>query len=88
MEISNLIKRINSIVDDSDRKDFIKSISEDDLGYYDGTNVDGETILVFICSNGYRVSTYQSNGWIRINEYTLDVDGDIVISEYYEKGDE
>ena len=86
--MKNLIKKLNSICTDEDNKKFIKSISEDDLGYYDGINVDGETILVFICSNGYRVSTYQDNGWIRINEYTLDVDGDIVISEYYEKGDE
>ena len=86
--MQNLIKKLNSICTDEDNKKFIKSISENDLGYYDGTNVDGKTILVFICSNGYRVSTYQDNGWIRINEYTLDVDGDIVISEYYEKGDE
>ena len=86
--MQNLIKKLNSICTDEDNKKFIKSISENDLGYYDGTNVDGETILVFICSNGYRVSTYQDNGWIRINEYTLDIDGDLVISEYYEKGDE
>lgn len=86
--MEELIKKFNCIKTESGVKKFIKSISENDLGYYDGTNVDGETILVFICSNGYRVSTYQDNGWIRINEYTLDVDGDIVISEYYEKGDE
>lgn len=86
--MKNLIKKLNSICTDEDNKKFIKSISENDLGYYDGTNVDGETILVFICSNGYRVSTYQDNGWVRINEYTLDIDGDLVISEYYEKGDE
>lgn len=86
--MKNLIKKLNSICTDEDNKKFIKSISEDDLGYYDGINVDGETILVFICSNGYRVSTYQDNGWIRINEYTLDIDGDLVISESYEKGDE
>lgn len=86
--MKNLIKKLNSICTDEDNKKFIKSISENDLGYYDGTNVDGETILVFICSNGYRVSTYQDNGWIRINEYTLDIDGDLVISESYEKGDE
>ena len=86
--MQNLIKKLNSICTDEDNKKFIKSISENDFGYYDGTNVDGETILVFICSNGYRVSTYQDNGWIRINEYTLDINGDLVISESYEKGDE
>ena len=86
--MKSLISKLNSINSDEGIKKFIKSISENDLGYYDGTNVDGETILVFICSNGYRVSTYQSNGWIRINEYTLDIDGDLVVSEYYEKGDE
>ena len=86
--MKNLIKKLNSICTDEDNKKFIKSISENDLGYYDGTNVDGETILVFICSNGYRVSTYQSNNWIRINEYILDENNEVYMSESYEKGDE
>ena len=86
--MEELIKKFNCIKTESDVKKFIKSITPDYYGFYDGTNFDGETFTLFICSNGYRVSTYQDNGWIRINEYTLDVDGDIVISEYYEKGDE
>lgn len=86
--MKNLIKKLNSICTDEDNKKFIKSISENDLGYYDGTNVDGETILVFICSNGYRVSTYQDNGWVRINEYILDENNEVYMSESYEKGDE
>lgn len=86
--MQNLIKKFNCIKTESDVKKFIKSITPDYYGFYDGTNVDGETFTLFIGSNGYRVSTYQSNNWIRINEYILDENDEVYMSESYEKGDE
>ena len=86
--MQNLIKKFNCIKTESDVKKFIKSITPDYYGLYDGTNVDGETFALFIGSNGYRVSTYQSNNWIRINEYILDENNEVYMSESYEKGDE
>lgn len=85
--MKSLINKINSIETDSDIIKFIKSLKESDYGYYNGTNVDGETIVVFLGADGYRVSTYQSNGWIRINEYIVDND-EVIRNELYEKGDE
>ena len=56
---------------------------------FTGTDEDGETIVDTIGTNGFRVSTYQNNNWIRINEYLLTKDeynkDELIRSESYER---
>lgn len=56
----------------------------------EGKNGNGEKVIILIQQNvGLRVSTYQNNGWIRINEYSLETDENreyyIIRGESYEK---
>lgn len=38
-------------------------------GVYSGTNEEGETIQLSICSQLMELTTFQKNGWVRINWY-------------------
>ena len=59
-------------------------------GIYDGTNEDDEMIIVSIENGvGIRITTFQHNGWTRIEDYDLAKDefgqDYIIRSEFYEK---
>ena len=87
----SLLSKINNIDFESDKSiiEFIRSLDEQDKGMFTGTDEDGETIVVTIGTNGFRVSTYQNNNWIRINEYLLTKDeynkDELIRSESYER---
>lgn len=87
----SLVSKINNIDFESDKSviQFIQSLTEQDKGMFTGTNIDDETIVVNIGSNGFKVCTYQHNNWIRINEYILTKDecnnNELVRSEIYER---
>lgn len=52
---------------------------------YTSSNEDGEMLAVTVKSKyEFRVSTYQNNGWTRINDYVYD-EGCWTMSETYEK---
>lgn len=74
-----------SHIDFEDDKSIIKAIKTVKSGIYLGK----ECIVSVQRNVGIRVSTYQSNGWIRINDYDLGKDelvNEIIIrSETYEK---
>lgn len=49
--------------------EFINTMESD---LYTGKNSEGEDIVVAIQKNvGMKISTYQKNNWIRIDEYTI-----------------
>ena len=53
---------------------------------YNGKDNEGNIIVFGIDKRvGIRVSTYQSNGWIRINEYTIEKDEEG--NEYIERAE-
>lgn len=55
-----------------EEKEFIDFIMNTDSELYNGRNSDGETVVVGVQKGvGIQVSTYQSNGWIRINRFEL-----------------
>lgn len=66
--------------------EFINTMESD---LYTGKNSEGEDIVVAIQKNvGMKISTYQKNNWIRIDEYTIRKDGNyqyIEREEMYEK---
>ena len=81
MEAIDLIKKI----DFEDDKSIMKAIKKLKSNIYTGKDQDGNTIVVSIQSKeAIQISTYQSNGWIRINNYYL-IDDEIIRSESYEK---
>ena len=85
-ELNNWAKHLNF---DND-KQLIKFILNVDSNLYNDKNGEGEDISFGIeKGKGIRVSSYQDNGWIRINEYLLEKDdfGDYYIerTESYEK---
>lgn len=49
----------------------------------DGTNINGEDVLISISKNSIVVRTLQSNGWMRRDIYSL-MDGDYVTETIYE----
>lgn len=70
----------------SDDKQLIKAIKNTDSNLFSGKDVDGNQISLGIeKGKGIRVSTYQSNGWIRINEYTIEFDDEN--NEYIERAE-
>ncbi len=76
-ELNNWAKQLNF---DND-KQLIKFILNVDSNLYNGKNGYGEDISFGIeKGKGIRVSSYQDNGWIRINEYLLEKDD---FGEYY-----
>lgn len=83
------IKRILN-TDLNNDKEVIKLIQEVESDILAGTFSNGESLSLRIQKNvGLTISTYQDNGWIRINNYELIKDdfNDIVLerSESYEK---
>lgn len=82
----DLIKNIN-FEDDNSLIDAILNCKSD---IYTGKDVEGNEIVIATQNSvGIRVSTYQSNGWIRINNYDIAEDENrqyyIIRSEEYEK---
>lgn len=70
----------------SDDKQLIKAIKNTDSNLFSGKDVDGNQISLGIeKGKGIRVSTYQSNGWIRVNEYTIEFDDEN--NEYIERAE-
>ena len=70
----------------SDDKQLIKAIKNTDSNVFSGKDVDRNQISLGIeKGKGIRVSTYQSNGWIRINEYTIEFDDEN--NEYIERAE-
>lgn len=86
MNNEDLIKNIDFENDNS----LIDAILNCKSDIYTGKDVEGNEIVIATQNNvGIRVSTYQSNGWIRINNYDLAEDENrqyyIIRSETYEK---
>ena len=70
----------------SDDKQLIKAIKNTDSNLFSGKDVDGNQISLGIeKGKGIRASTYQSNGWIRVNEYTIEFDDEN--NEYIERAE-
>lgn len=72
----------------TDFEDFVEQYKNGKIeeGLYTSKNEKGEMLSVGVSkSGGFTISTYQNNGWIRINNY--DKDG-FLIEEMYEKGDD
>lgn len=89
--MDNLIDKFNNLDIESDTSviNFIQNIKSSDIDLFTGTNVNNENIILAISKEGFRVSTHQKNGWIRINEYTI-IKSDfgtpeLIRSETYEK---
>lgn len=89
--MSNLIDRLNNLDIESDTSviNFIQSIKSSDIDLFTGKNANKEDIILTIIKEGFRVSTHQKNGWIRINEYTIIKNDyskpELIRSESYEK---
>lgn len=86
MNVEERIKHLNFNND----KELIEFIKEMNSELYNGKDNEGNIIVFGIDKGvGIRVSTYQSNGWIRINEYTIEKDEEdneyIERSELYDK---
>lgn len=82
----DLIKNIDFENDNS----LIDAILNCKSDIYTGKDVEGNEIVIATQNSvGIRVSTYQSNGWIRINNYNIAEDENrqyyIIRSEEYEK---
>lgn len=70
----------------SDDKQLIKAIKNTNSNLFSGKDIDGNQISLGIeKGKGIRVSTYQSNGWIRVNEYTIEFDDEN--NEYIERAE-
>jgi len=85
IEFNNLMNRLNKI-DFNDNKSIINFINDIDFDVEltSGLNSDGETIVISAQKGEFlRISTYQNNGFIRVNIYTLD-GTDIIKEELYE----
>lgn len=50
------------------RKNIIKLYGSS-LNLFHGVNEDGETVLLSIRKDGMTLTTYQDNGWLRVNYY-------------------
>lgn len=46
-----------------------KELMRDFFGFYSGTNADGETVQLSIDPYMMELTTFQSNGWLRVNIY-------------------
>lgn len=74
--------------DDNSILEVLSKVQEGEL--YTAKNENNEDIVIAIQPNvGLRISTYQSNGWIRINTYDIAEDENrqyyIIRSEEYER---
>ena len=61
------------------REKFLKGELQE--GLFTSNNENKEDLIVGISKDGFRISTHQSNGWIRINEYTYDKENNDWIEE-------
>lgn len=90
LETIEIMNKINDIHlgQDLDKEKFVEFIMNCDNDMYSGKNEDGEEIVVATQRfTGIKVSTYQKNGWIRVNDYTLSIDEngiDVIMSETFE----
>lgn len=88
IEIMNKINDIH-LGQNLDNEKFIDFITNCENDIYSGKNEDGEDMIIQTQKGvGIKVSTYQSNGWIRVNNYTLsNEDGytDIIMEETFER---
>ena len=90
-EYMKLINEKIKNLDLEDDKSIIKFIDTMETALYFGKNADGDNITVGVeKSVGMRISTYQKNNWIRINDYYIEIDDVtkqrfIVKTEGYEK---
>ena len=87
MSDKELIKSID-LKDDNSILEVLSKVQEGEL--YTAKNENNEDIIIAIQPNvGLRISTYQSNGWIRINNYDIAEDENrqyyIIRSEEYER---
>lgn len=91
LEKISIIDKINDLHlgQNLDKDKFVDFINNCESDIYSGKNEDGEGIVVSVQkSTGIKVSTYQNNGWIRVNIYTLsNEDGytDIIMEETFSK---
>lgn len=83
-----LIKKREKI-DFNDDNSLIQFINKKESDLYESKDNKGNRIIVGIEKGiGLRISTYQSNGWIRINDYYIDKEENKIIrTETYEKGE-
>ena len=86
-ELQVLQEEINQIDwhDDYMIRDFINN---NNFEIFTAKNQDGETVIFGIVQGKrIEITTYQKNGWIRINVYTIDNDSPIFIigEEFYKK---
>lgn len=73
-------------IDFNNDNQLIKVIKNTNSDLYSGKDTEGNNISFGIeKGKGIRVSTYQSNGWIRINEYTIEIDDEN--NEYIERAE-
>lgn len=63
-------------------KELMEQYSDIDTAI-DGTNTNGEDVLISISKNSIVVRTVQANGWMRRDIYSL-MDGDYVTETIYE----
>lgn len=73
-------------IDFNNDNQLVKVIKNTNSDLYSGKDIEGNNISFGIeKGKGIRVSTYQSNGWIRINEYTIEIDDEN--NEYIERAE-
>lgn len=66
------------------KEKFLKGTLQE--GLFTSTNESNDNVVVGIDKDGFRISTHQSNGWVRTNEYTYDKEyKEWIIEESYEK---
>lgn len=67
--------RLNELARDFDRCEVRRTLmgefGENETAYT-GVNADGEDVLLSIFTDHITVSTYQRNGWVRVNYYDAD----------------
>ena len=67
--------RLNELARDFDRcevrRTLMREFGENETAYT-GVNADGEDVLLSIFTDDITVSTYQRNGWGRVNYYDAD----------------
>lgn len=84
-------EKLNGLLPGVDNeKEFADFVMNCESDIFNGYNSDGEAITTAIEKGvGVRISTYQNNGWIRINSYYLSFNEDgnpeVTETEEYEK---
>ncbi len=69
---------------DTMKEKFLKG--ELEQGIFSSKDNEGNEVVVGVGKDGFQLSTYQSNGWVRVNIYTYDKENNEWINEEtYEK---